>query len=147
MENSGINNNELLVTLTADIVAAYATNNRVEVADVPRLVASVHEALARLGQDERVADERPEPAVSVRASVKRDQITCLDCGKKMKILKRHLQAEHGVSPDEYRKRWDLPADYPMAAPGYVEARRDIANKAGLGRRSDKQSGSRKTEEG
>ena len=147
MENSGINNNELLVTLTADIVAAHATNNRVEVADVPRLVARVHEALVQLGQDEQVANERPEPAVSVRASVKKDHMTCLDCGRKMKMLKRHLRAEHGLSPEEYRKRWDLPLDYPMAAPGYAEARRDIAYKAGLGRRSGKQSGSKKTTKG
>ena len=144
MENSGINNNELLVTLTADIVAAHVTNNQVEIADVPSLVSSVHEALARLGQDQRVADERPEPAVSVRASVKKDHMTCLDCGRKMKMLKRHLRAEHSLSPDEYRKRWDLPADYPMAAPGYADARRDIAHRAGLGRRPSKKSGSVKT---
>ena len=123
---------ETLITLTSDIVAAHVSNNSVAVDDVASLITQVYGALAGLGESGPVEEERPDPAVSVRSSVKKDAITCLDCGKKMKMLKRHLSTEHDMSPQEYRDRWDLPADYPMVAPDYAETRRTLAKKIGLG---------------
>ena len=134
---------ETLITLTADIVAAHVSNNNVTVDDVPALITSVHNALSGLGEPEQPEEDPLEPAVSVRASVKKDAITCLDCGKKMKMLKRHLSTEHDMTPDEYRARWDLPADYPMVAPNYAETRRDLAKQIGLGRQPNANRGRRK----
>ena len=125
---------ETLITLTSDIVAAHVSNNSVGVEDVPALIRNVHEALAGLGDAASAQEARPEPAVSVRASVKKEHIVCLEDGKKMKMLKRHLMTEHGMTPEEYRQRWDLPSDYPMVAPAYAETRRDLAKKIGLGRK-------------
>ena len=124
---------EMLITLTSDIVAAHVSNNDVSVAEVPSLITTVHAALASLGGTAEPQEERPDPAVTVRASVKRDHLVCLEDGKKMKMLKRHLMTEHGMTPAEYRERWDLPADYPMVAPDYAETRRDLAKKIGLGK--------------
>ena len=134
---------ETLITLTSDIVAAHVSNNNVDVADVPSLITSVYGALSGLGQDAEAEEERPDPAVSVRASVKKDHIVCLEDGKKMKMLKRHLMTEHGMTPDEYRQRWDLPSDYPMVAPDYAETRRDLAKKIGLGRKPGQKRGRKK----
>ena len=103
----------------------------------------MHEALASLGGAGPQEEERPDPAVSIRASVKRDHIVCLEDGKKMKMLKRHLQTEHGMAPDEYRARWNLPGDYPMVAPEYAETRRDLAKKIGLGRKPGQKRGRQK----
>ena len=125
--------NEMLITLTADIVTAHVANNNVEVDTLPSLIQNVYGALAGLGGQASV-EERPEPAVSVRASVKTDHIVCLEDGKKMKMLKRHLMTDHGITPEEYRARWNLPADYPMVAPDYADKRRDLAKKIGLGRK-------------
>ena len=125
---------ETLITLTSDIVAAHVSNNSVTVDDVPALISNVYSALSGLGGNGTSEEERPDPAVSVRASVKKDHIICLDCGKKMKMLKRHLSTEHDMSPEDYRQRWDLPSDYPMVAPDYADTRRDLAKKIGLGRR-------------
>ena len=125
---------ETLITLTSDIVAAHVSNNSVTVDDVPALISNVYSALSGLGGNGTSEEERPDPAVSVRASVKKDHIICLDCGKKMKILKRHLSTEHDMSPEDYRQRWDLPSDYPMVAPDYADTRRDLAKKIGLGRK-------------
>lgn len=124
--------NETLVTLTADIVAAHVANNNVAVEDVQTLITNVHGALAGLGVPEET-EERAEPAVSVRSSIKPDHIVCLEDGKKMKMLKRHLMTDHNMTPDEYRKRWNLPRDYPMVAPEYAARRRDLAVQIGLGR--------------
>ncbi len=132
-------NSNTLMELTADIVSAHVSNNRVEVADVPRVIQSVYDALANAGQS-AVADARPDPAVSIRSSVKADAIVCLECGARMKMLKRHLSNEHGLSPDDYRKRWDLPAEYPMIAPAYSETRRSIAKSIGLGRQAGRKIG-------
>lgn len=107
--------NETLLTLAADIVSAHVSNNTVSCDDLPRLIQSVYGSLQGLGQ-EAPAEHKPEPAVSVRASLKSDTLTCLDCGTKMKMLKRHLATDHGLSPAEYRARWGLNADYPMVAP-------------------------------
>ncbi len=127
---------ETFITLTADIVAAHVSNNSVAVNDLPVLIANVHSALSALGGS--AAEPEPEvklqPAVSVRASVKPDYIVCLDDGKKLKMLKRHLMTHYGITPDEYRAKWNLPADYPMVAPNYAEQRRTLAKKIGLGRK-------------
>lgn len=138
--------NETLITLTSDIVAAHVSNNNVEVEDVPTLISNVYSALSGLGEPVETKEERPEPAVSVRSSVKKDHIVCLDCGKKMKMLKRHLSTEHEMSPEEYRQRWDLSSDYPMVAPAYAETRRDLAHKIGLGRKPGQKRGRRKASE-
>jgi len=133
---------ETLITLTSDIVAAHVSNNSVSVDEVPALIQNVYGALAGLGSAP-VAEERPEPAVSVRASVKSDHIVCLEDGKKMKMLKRHLMTDHGLTPAEYRTRWGLPADYPMVAPDYAEKRRVLAKEIGLGRKPGQKRGRKK----
>ncbi len=134
---------ETLITLASDIVAAHVSNNSLPADEVPALITNVYSALAALGKQTETVEERPEPAVSVRSSVKRDHIICLDCGKKMKMLKRHLMTEHGMTPDDYRARWDLGSDYPMVAPAYAETRRDLAKKIGLGRKPGQKRGRRK----
>lgn len=126
--------NETLLTLTADIVAAHVSNNNVAVADLPMMIERVHGALAGLGAAPVEAEPELKPAVSVRASVKPDHIVCLEDGKKLKMLKKHLSTDHGLTPQEYRARWNLPADYPMVAPAYAEQRRELAVKIGLGRK-------------
>jgi predicted transcriptional regulator len=134
---------EMLITLTSDIVAAHVSNNTISVEQVPTLISTVYGALAGLGGSAPEEEARPEPAVSVRASVKRDHLVCLEDGKKMKMLKRHLMTEHGMTPDEYRQRWGLGADYPMVAPDYAETRRDLAVKIGLGRKPGQKRGRKK----
>ena len=128
------NLNETLITLTADIVAAHVSNNSVAVADLPQLIANVHGALSNLGAPAPVVAAAPEPAVSIRASIKPDYIVCLEDGKKLKMLKRHLMTHYGMTPDEYRTKWGLPRDYPMVAPNYAEQRRSLAVQIGLGRK-------------
>ncbi len=128
---------ETLITLTADVVAAHVSNNSVAVSDIPTLIQNVHSALAGLGGAPVVAAVKLEPAVSIRSSIKPDYIVCLDDGKKLKMLKRHLMTHYGLTPDQYRARWGLPADYPMVAPNYAETRRVLAKKIGLGRKPGK----------
>lgn len=132
--------NEMLITLTSDIVAAHVSNNNVEVEEVPALISKVYGALSDLGQPVVVEEKLPEPAVSVRASVKPDYIVCLEDGKKLKMLKRHLMTHYQMTPEEYRARWNLPADYPMVAPNYAEKRRDLAKQIGLGRKPGQKRG-------
>jgi len=134
---------ETLITLASDIVAAHVSNNSIPAAELPALITNVYNALADLGQDAEVVEARPDPAVTVRASVKRNHIICLEDGKKMKMLKRHLMTEHGMTPEEYRARWGLGSDYPMVAPAYAETRRDLAKKIGLGRKPGQKRGRRK----
>lgn len=143
MENIQTDLKETLITLTSDIVAAHVSNNNVPVEELPTLIQNVYGALANLGGSAPVEEARPDPAVSVRASVKKDHLVCLEDGKRMKMLKRHLMTDHGMSPDEYRARWGLPADYPMVAPDYAEKRRDLAKKIGLGRKPGQKRGRRK----
>ena len=135
-ENNKMNDHnelsETLITLTADIVAAHVSNNSVAVSDLPVLIQNVHNALAGLGGVEEEPEVRQEPAVSVRASVKPDYIVCLEDGKKLKMLKRHLMTHYQMTPEQYRAKWNLPADYPMVAPNYAEQRRTLAKKIGLG---------------
>ena len=126
--------NETLITLASDIVAAHVSNNTVTVEDLPALITNVYGALAGLGQAAPAPEPAPEPAVSIRASIKPDYIVCLEDGKKLKMLKRHLMTHYGLTPDQYRQRWNLPADYPMVAPNYAEKRRELAKKIGPGRK-------------
>ena len=126
------NLNETLITLTADIVSAHVSNNSVAVNDLPVLIQNVHSALSGLGGRVEEPEIKQEPAVSVRSSVKPDYIVCLEDGKKLKMLKRHLMTHYQMTPDEYRTKWGLNADYPMVAPNYAEQRRSLAKKIGLG---------------
>lgn len=125
---------ETLITLTSDIVAAHVSNNEVAVADVPALITNVYAALAALGEAPAAEEPKPQPAVAIRNSVKPDYIVCLEDGKKLKMLKRYLRTNYNMSPEEYRAKWGLPADYPMVAPNYAEKRRDLAKQIGLGRK-------------
>lgn len=133
---------ETLITLTSDIVAAHVSNNSVAVDEVPALIKNIYGALAGLGAAPQ-EEAKPEPAVSIRASVKSDHLVCLEDGKKMKMLKRHLMTDHGLTPAEYRARWGLAADYPMVAPEYAEKRRTLAKQIGLGRKPGQRRGRRK----
>ncbi|AQS62338.1 MucR family transcriptional regulator [Agrobacterium genomosp. 3] len=130
------NAQDLLVELTADIVAAYVSNHVVPVTDLPGLISDVHTALSGTSAPASVAVnvEKQKPAVSVRKSVQDDHIVCLECGGSFKSLKRHLTTHHSMTPEEYREKWDLPVDYPMVAPAYAEARSRLAKEMGLGQR-------------
>jgi predicted transcriptional regulator len=126
-------NQEILITLTADIVAAHVSNNKVSVDDVPTLISNVHSALSGLNAPAAALPAaKQEPAVSIRASIKPDFIVCLEDGKKMKMLRRHLMTAYGMTPDDYRAKWGLPSDYPMVAPNYAAQRAELAKKIGLG---------------
>ncbi len=125
-----------LVQLTADIVSAYVSNNKIGSTDLGKLIEEVHTALQRAPGAQTAPEPEPrEPAVSIRRSINPDYIVCLEDGKKFKSLKRHLQGEHGLSPEEYRTKWGLPRDYPMVAPNYAQARSDLAKSMGLGRKA------------
>jgi len=124
--------NEALIALTADIVTAHVSNNHVAVGDLSTLIQTVHEALANAGEPAPAPEAPREPAVSVRASVKPDAVTCIECGFKGKMLKRHLMNDHGLTPAEYRARWSLSADHPLVAPDYAAKRAELAKAIGLG---------------
>ena len=122
-----------LIALTAEIVASHVSNNSVQHADLPALINEVYKALSQIGTPEvEVPAPRPQPAVPIRKSVFPDHIVCLEDGKKLKMLKRHLMTSYNLTPDQYRERWGLPGDYPMVAPDYAEQRRELAVKIGLG---------------
>jgi predicted transcriptional regulator len=124
-----------VLRLSADIVAAYVAQNTVSPNTLPELIGKVHATLLNLGQGEEPAAtrERPKPAVPISRSVQHDFIICLEDGKQLKMLKRYLRAQYDMSPEEYRRRWGLPPDYPMVAPAYAARRSDFAKKIGLGR--------------
>ena len=143
MDETAADMQEMLITHTTDIVVSYVANNSLGSEDVSQLIRNVYGTLAGLGQDSAAPAPRPEPAVSIRSSVKRDHVVCLEDGKKMKMLKRHLMTDHGLTPDEYRARWGLSSDYPMVAPDYADKRRDLAKKIGLGRKPGQRRGRRK----
>ena len=123
---------DTLLALTADIVAAHVSNNSVAVNDLPNLIQNVHSALSGIAGANAAAEPKPEPKVSIRASIKPDYIVCLEDGKKLKMLKRHLMTHYNMTPDQYRQKWGLSADYPMVAPNYAEQRRSLAKSIGLG---------------
>jgi len=124
-----------LRSLTADIVASHVSNNRISPGEIGPLISSVYKALSGLGvAAPETEDEAPQPAVSIRASIKPDYIVCLEDGKKLTMLKRYLRARYDMSPDDYRKKWGLPADYPMVSPSYADRRRVLAKEIGLGRK-------------
>ena len=130
-DNSSTDNKDV-IAWTADIVASHVQNNSVAISDLPQLIRTVHDSLANLTGD--AAEEKPQPAVSVRRSVTPDYIICLEDGRKLKMLKRHLATAYGLTPEEYREKWGLPADYPMVAPNYAKQRSSLAKKIGLGKR-------------
>ena len=120
-----------LLARTTEIVAAHVRNNAVAVNQIPSLINDVHQALAGLGSEDQA---KLTPAVSIKGSVRKASIVCLECGKSGKMLKRHLSTAHGLGVNEYRARWGLPADYPVVAPNYSAARSRMAKKIGLGRK-------------
>jgi len=136
--NRGIgimNETENLVTLTADIVASYVSNNPVPTSELPSLITAVHKALVGTQAPAEPAAEEHTPVVSVKSSIKDDHLVCLECGAKQKTLKRHLMTSHGLTPEAYRDRYKLPASYPIVAPAYAKQRSALAKKIGLGRKA------------
>jgi predicted transcriptional regulator len=123
-----------MIDEVAEIVAAYLKHNTVGPDQVPAIIKQVYASLAGLGQAVAEPKETRTPAVPIRRSVAPDAITCLDCGQKSKMLKRHLMTAHSLTPDEYRTRWKLPPDYPMTATNYSAQRSELAKSAGLGQR-------------
>ncbi len=123
-----------LQALTTQLVASHVANNSVAVADLPKLIQQVYDALAGLSSGAG-GQERPQPAVSVKRSVTPEFIICLEDGKKLKMLKRHLRTTYNLTPEEYRAKWGLPADYPMVSPNYAAQRSEFAKKIGLGRKT------------
>ncbi len=121
--------------MTADIVRSFVSHNKMSPAELPELIRTVHQSLTSLGaaSGQQPTIERPKPAVPIAKSIHNEFIVCLEDGKKLKMLKRHLRSTYGMTPDEYRRRWGLPPDYPMVAPAYATRRSEFAKKIGLGR--------------
>jgi len=130
-----------LLALTTEIVSAHVANNSVALGDLPQLIHEVYRTLSSLGSVP-VQQERPQPAVPVKKSVTPEYIICLEDGKKLKMLKRHLKTAYDMTPEEYRDRWALPPDYPMVAPNYALHRSSLAKKIGLGTKPRKKPVSR-----
>lgn len=124
-----------LLALTTEIVAAHVSNNTVSLADLPQLINQVYNSLANIGSVAAPPPERPQPAVPVKKSVHPDYIVCLEDGKKLKMLKRHLKTAYNMTPEAYRERWGLAPDYPMVAPNYARQRSRLAKEIGLGTRA------------
>ena len=126
-----------LITLTSQIVSAYVSKNSVQASDLPGLISNVYQSLKSAGLPQAAAEAPMDlrPAVPVKKSVTPDYIICLEDGKRLKMLKRHLNTSYNMTPDEYRAKWGLPTDYPMVAPNYAKSRSDLALKLGLGRRA------------
>lgn len=123
-----------LLGMTTDIVAAYVSNHTIEFGDLPGMVRQIYSSLADLTGNGSPHGERPEPAVSIKKSIQDDFIVCLEDGKKLKMLKRHLKTSYNMTPEQYRERWNLPLDYPMVAPNYAKQRSSLAMQIGLGRK-------------
>ena len=127
-------NQDLLAEITADVVASYVRKNKVSISELPELIVSVHSAFARLNGDNLLQVETNQvPAVAIGNSVSENYLTCLEDGLEFKSLKRHLRSHHNMSPEQYRDKWGLPADYPMVAPNYSLKRSKLAKESGLGR--------------
>ncbi|HTZ35836.1 MAG TPA: MucR family transcriptional regulator [Stellaceae bacterium] len=124
-----------LLALTTEIVAAHVSNNTVAVGDLAQLINQVYQSLANIGAAPAAPTTRPQPAVSVKKSIQPDYLICLEDGKKLKMLKRHLKTAYNMSPEAYRERWGLPPDYPMVAPNYARQRSRLAKEIGLGTRA------------
>jgi len=130
--NAQIATSELL-NLTTEIVASYVSNNQIEAADLTNIIGTVYGTLSDLAAGRGSSlGSRPEPAISVKKSISDEYIVCLEDGKKLKMLKRHLKSAYNMSPEQYRERWNLPADYPMVAPAYARQRSQLAKNIGLG---------------
>ena len=128
------------IELTAGIVSAYVSNNTVSASDIPGLINQVHSALLRVSSGQSEAPAEPlKPAVPVKKSITPEYIVCLEDGKKFKSLKRHLRTQYSMTPEQYREKWDLPADYPMVAPNYAAARSQLAKQMGLGQQRRRRS--------
>jgi predicted transcriptional regulator len=128
---------EDMLRMTTEVVSAYVGNNMLPPAQIPEVIRTVYSSLRDLGgTDGHMERESPKPAIPVRRSVTPDYIICLEDGKKLKMLKRHLRTTYNLSPDDYRTKWALPADYPMVAPNYAKQRSDFAKQIGLGRKSE-----------
>src|SRR5438309_8081170 len=137
-ETGPMNNTEQssdLLSLTTEIVAAHVSNNTIALGDLPQLINQVYSSLANIGTPPVEPAVRPQPATSVKKSVQPDYIVCLEDGKKLKMLKRHLKTAYDMSPEAYRERWNLPPDYPMVAPNYARQRSRLAKEIGLGTRA------------
>jgi predicted transcriptional regulator len=125
-----------ILACASEIVAAHVSNNKVEISELPELISQVYATLNALSQGETSGrGQRPEPAVPVNKSVKPGYIVCLEDGKKLKMLKRHLKTAYNMTPEEYKDRWGLGIDYPMVAPDYAKQRSELAKSIGLGKRS------------
>jgi predicted transcriptional regulator len=132
MDNTEQSND--LLTLTTEIVAAHVSNNTVALGDLPQLINQIYNSLANIGNAPAAPASRPQPAVSIKKSIQPDYIVCLEDGKKLKMLKRHLKTAYNMSPEAYRERWKLASDYPMVAPNYARQRSRLAKEIGLGTR-------------
>lgn len=126
-------NPDAIAERTAEVVSAYVSNNPVPANELPALIASIHAALNGLA-GAATEEPKPEPAINPKRSVKPDHIVCLECGGKFRSLKRHLSSHHNLTPDEYKAKWDLSADYPLVAPEYAAQRSKLAKTMGLGRK-------------
>ncbi len=129
------NDKSHLIGLTSDIVSAFVAKNAIPVAALPDVIRKVHATLTDLSQAGPKQAPRPEPAVAINKSITPDHIICLEDGRKLKMLKRYLRSRYDMTPEEYRIRWNLPADYPMVAPNYAKVRSQKAKEIGLGRKS------------
>ena len=127
-------NREELLALTTEIVSSYVSNNTVAAGDVPALIETIFQTLSNIDNAQSTLDDRPQPAVPINRSITPDYLICLEDGKKLKMLKRHLRSAYDMTPKEYRERWGLPADYPMVAPNYAQHRSALARESGLGTR-------------
>ncbi|MEE8562520.1 MAG: MucR family transcriptional regulator [Alphaproteobacteria bacterium] len=123
-----------LLELTTEIVSSHVANNPVAIQDIPDLIRQVYGTLTTIDQGPSAQADRPQPAVPIKRSITPDHIICLEDGRKLKMLKRHLKTAYNMTPEDYRERWGLPADYPMVAPNYARQRSNLAKKIGLGRK-------------
>jgi len=135
-EGAGKASEQEMLRMTTEVVSAYVGNNMLPAAQIPEVIKTVFSSLAELTAHGGAGEQEPlKPAIPVRRSVTPDYIVCLEDGKKLKMLKRHLRTNYNMTPDEYRAKWGLPADYPMVAPNYAKQRSDFAKRIGLGRKT------------
>ena len=143
MDTLNHDDNNILIELSAEIVASYVAHNSVPSNELAGLIGSVYSALASIGHNTPADMKQQEPAVSVKKSITADYLVCLEDGKKFKSLKRHLRTKYNLSPEEYRAKWGLPMDYPMVAPNYATARSNLALAMGLGQKRQASAGRKK----